>query len=388
MATQQHKVVAAAAALAPQIRATRDEIETARRLPAPLVRALAQAGLFQLNLPRTMGGPESDPLTSFRAVEELSRIDGSVGWCASTSISGSSFGGWLPADVGRALFGQPPDVRIAGSNRPEGQARIVDGGYRVGGRWEFASGIDHANWLACTCEVVDDHGPRLTPDGTPEIRTLLVPAEAATVHDTWSVMGMCGTGSHDFVVDDVLVSAEHTFSILDPPLDAGPLYHPRLFMVVIRAPFGGIALGIARGAMDAFVELATHARSSSSATLLRERPLVQTTVAQAEVIISAARAYLLDAIGTAWTAVCDGKPDPGREIAEARLAITNAFRESVRAVDLLFHAAGTNAIYRKHPLERFFRDIHAAVQHGAGMASNFESGGQVLLGLRPRDVGW
>ena len=297
MATQQHDVVAAAAALAPQIRARREEMETERRLPAPLVRAQAQAGLFQLSLPLTMGGPETDPLIFFQAMEELSKVDGSVGWCALTASTGSSFGGWLQADVGRALFGQPPDVRIAGSNRPEGEARLVDGGYRVRGRWGFASGIDHANWFSATCNVVNDHGPRLTSDGTPEIRALLVPAEAGTIHDTWSVLGMCGTGSHDFAVDDVFVPAEHTFSVLDPPRETGPLYHPRLVRVVNRIPFAGNALGMARGAMDAFVELATHARSSSSDDLLRDRPPVQTTVAQAEVIIGAARAYVLDAVG-------------------------------------------------------------------------------------------
>ena len=369
MAPEQHNVVTAAAALAPRIRAARDEMETERRLPASLVRALSEAGLFQLYLPRTMGGRETDPLTCFRAIEELSMIDGSVGWCALTSSSGSSWGGWLQADVGRALFGGPQDLRIAGSNRPEGDAHIVDDGYIVRGRWAFASGIGHANWFASTCAVVGDNGPRLTSDGIPEIRALLVPVDAGTIHDTWSVMGMCGTGNHDFAVDDVFVPAERTFSVLDPPQESGPLYHPRMKMVVNRIPFAGNSLGMARGAMDAFVELAASTSSSMTAAPLRERPLVQTTVAQAEIIISAARAHVLDAVGTAWEAVCHGVPDPSLEIARGRMAVTHAVQESVRAVDLLFHAAGTNAIYRKHPLERFFWDIHVAVQHGSGLTS-------------------
>ena len=388
MATEQHDVVTAAAALAPQIRAARDEMENNRRLPVSLVRALSAAGLFQLYLPRTMSGRETDPLTTFRAIEELSKIDGSVGWCALTSSSGSSLGGWLQVDVGRALFGDPPDLPIAGSNRPDGQARIVEGGYIVRGRWAFASGIDNANWFVSTCTVVDDDGPRLASDGVPEIRTLMVPVDAGTIHDTWSVMGMCGTGSHDFAVDDVFVPSERTFSVLDPPRESGPLYQRRMFMVVNRVPFAGNSLGMARGAMDAFVELAAHTSSSMTAAPLRERPLVQTTVAQAENIISAARTHVLDAVGTAWEAACQGVPDPSREVARGRMAVTHAVRESVRAVDLLFHAAGTNAIYRKHPLERFFRDIHVAVQHGSGLTSNFESGGQVLMGLRPGDFGW
>ena len=140
--------------------------------------------------------------------------------------------------------------------------------------------------------------------------------------------------------------------------------------------------------MDSFVVLAAEAGSTMSTTLLRDRPLVQTKVAEAEAIIGAARAYVLDAVGAVWQAVCDDVPDPSSEITQARLAITHAMRESVEAVDLLFHAAGTNAIHQKYPLERFFRDIHVAVQHVAGLPSNFESAGQVLLGLRPKDPGW
>ena len=347
-----------------------------------------EAGLFQLSLPRSMGGLETDPITSFRAVEELSKIDGSVGWCAMLSSGSAVLTGWLRADVGRSLFGQPPDFRLAGSIRPEGQAHKVDGGYRVRGRWNYASGIDHANWLLCTCKVEDGNGPRLTPAGTPETRTLLVPIGAVTVHDTWSVVGMCGTGSHDFVVDEVFVPMEHTFSFADPPQESGPLYHPRLVLVAIWSVTTANLLGMARGAMDSFVEIATKTGSTMSTTLLRDRPLVQAKVAEAEAIIGAARAYVLDAVGTAWQAVCDDVPDPSSEIAQARLAITHAMRESVKAVDLLFHAAGTNAIHRKYPLERFFRDIHVAVQHVAALPANLESAGQALLGLRPNDPGW
>jgi alkylation response protein AidB-like acyl-CoA dehydrogenase len=277
---------------------------------------------------------------------------------------------------------------MAGSIRPEGEALLVDGGYRVRGHWDYASGINHANWLICTCKVVDASGPRLDADGAPETRTMLVPIEAVTVYDTWSVVGLQGTGSHDFEVDDVFVPVERTYFLFGPSQEAGPLYHPRFVMVHALTPLAGNALGMARGAMDAFVQLATGAGTTMSDTLLRDRPLVQTKVAEAEAIISAARAYLLDAVGTAWRAVCDGNPDPGREIALARLSITNAMRESVKAVDLLFHAAGTNAIHRKYPLERFFRDVHVAVQHVGGLPSNFDYAGQALLGLRPSDPGW
>jgi alkylation response protein AidB-like acyl-CoA dehydrogenase len=199
---------------------------------------------------------------------------------------------------------------------------------------------------------------------------------------------MCGTGSHDFVVHDVFVPAQHTFSLAEPSQTPTPLYSPRFLLVGAWTLTVVNALGIARGAMDTFIELAAQARSTSSPTVLRDRPLVQTQVAEAEAIIGAARAYVFEAVGSAWEAVCAGAPDPGLAIAQARLAITHGMHEAVRAVDHLFHAAGTNAVYRKHRLERYFRDIHAAVQHAAGLASHVEGAGKVLLGLRPSDIGW
>lgn len=386
--TLSHDVVAAAQSLAPQIRAMSDALENTRQFPSVLVEALEAAGLFQLYLPQAMGGPEVAPLTAFRAIEALSRADGAVGWCAMIAVAESLFLGWLPPEVGRTLFGQPPKVRMAGSLRPEGKAWVVEGGYRVQGQWDFASGIHHANWLMCTCLVMAGDTPRQTAAGLPETRILLVPITQATIVDTWSVVGLRGTGSQDFVVDNVFVPAAHTFSLTAPPQAPGPLYHPRLLFAVAWTPTVANALGIARGAIDTFMGLAAQAHSTSSTTLLRDRPLVQTRVAEAEAIVGAARAYVCDAVGAAWEAVCAGAADPSREIAQARLAITHGMHEAVRAVDLVFHAAGTNAVYRKHRLERSFRDVHTAVQHAAGLHVNIENAGKALLGLRPNDLGW
>jgi alkylation response protein AidB-like acyl-CoA dehydrogenase len=383
-----HDAVVAAINLAPHIRAVREELEATRRVPPALAQAIADAGLFRPYLPQAMGGLELPPLTVFRVIEEISKVDGSVGWCTMIASGVSLLSGWLRPDVGRTLFGQPPDVRVAGSLRPEGQAYPVDDGYRIRGRWDFASGINHANWLLCTCTIMDGDTPRQTSAGVPATRVMLIPADAATIVDTWSVVGMCGTGSHDFIVDDVFVPAPHSFSLTEPPQAPGPLYHPRLLFVVLWTGTVANALGIARGAMDAFIALASQARSTMSPTLLRDRALVQTQVAEAEAILSAARAYVLTSVGAAWEAVCAGVPDPSHEIAQARLAITHGMHEAVRVVDRLFHAAGTNAIYRKHGLERYFRDVHTAVQHAAGLPVHIESAGKVFLGLRPQDIGW
>ena len=383
-------VVEAATALGPDILACRDELDAGRQLPPRLVQGMAASGLLQLFLPRSMGGPELDLTTAFRAVEAVSRVDGSVGWCSVISGGGSVLLGWADASVGMAFFGRPPDFRLAGSMRPEGTARPVSGGYRVTGHWGFGSGITHANVILCTCKVEPNEasGASGAMQESPPIRVLMLPPEAATIHDTWSVVGMSGTGSHDYSVDDWFVPDEHTFSLSNPPVETGPLYHPRLVMVVVWTPYVANLLGMARGAMDAFIQLAGEVASTGSMATLRDRASVQQVVGEAEGIISGARAYALDAIDKAWQAACRGEPDPTQEVAQARLAITHASREAVRAVDLLFHAAGTNAIFRKHPLERSFRDVHVAIQHLAGHVSNFESAGKVMFGLTPKEFGW
>ncbi len=381
-------VIAAAEALAPQILAARDTIESERCLPGDLVRAMAHAGLFQLHLPKSMGGPECDLLTSFRVIETLSGIEGAVGWCATISSTISFLVSRIATHVGIELFGQPPDLRMAGSVRPEGETRAVEGGYRVRGRWNFASGVTHANWLYCSCKVMNAAGPQLTPAGLPVVRVLLVPKESVTVIDTWSVVGMRGTGSHDFVVDDVFVPEERSFSPLDPVPESGTLYHPRLMMVGASAATSGTALGLARGAINTFCDMASDTASTMSTTALRDRALVQTRVAEAEAIVSAARAYIISAVGAAWEAVEQGVADPSREIVQARLAMTHGMHEAVRATNLVFHAAGTNAVYQKHPLERYFRDVHVAVQHAVGRPEIIEDAGKALLGLSPDSIGW
>ena len=387
-----HDPVAAAKALGPQIRAAKDEIQSRCRLPESLAEAMDQAGLFQLYVPRAIGGPETDPITAFRAVEELSRVDGSVGWCSFVASAVSIYAGWVPAQLGRELFGQPTDFRVAGSFRPTGRATAVDGGYRIGGRWNYLSGIYHANWLFLNCNIVDGGGraPKLVLDaqGAPVTRMMIVPAGAGVIDETWSTLGMRGTGSNDLVIDEAFVPSERTFLLYDPSCLDGPLYDPRTVTVTSWALTAANALGMARGAMDAFVRLATESGSTTTPTLLRDRTAIQTTVGEAEAIISGARAYVLDSVGAVWEAACQEDSEPGPRILQARLAITHAMRESVRAVEMLFYAAGTNAIHERNDLELFFRDIHTAGQHVAGLHSNFEYGGQALLGLTPEAPGW
>jgi indole-3-acetate monooxygenase len=381
-------IVAAAIRLVPAVRAARDDAERMRQTPPELAAEITKAGIYQMYLPRSMGGPETPPLTAFRVVEELSKADGSVGWCAMIATALSMNAGRLSAEVGRELAGSPADYRGAGSARAGGRAWPVEGGYRVKGRWNFASGIQNANWLYCTCVMMDGDTPRQTASGAPVLRAVWVPRAEVTIVDTWSVMGMRGTGSQDFTVDDVFVPAARSCLSDDPPCETGPLFNQRAWYVHVWTPSAANALGIARGAIDSLAEIAATEASTLSAHLLRDRPMVQARIGEAEAIVNAARAYVFDAVGRLWDTLCAGKTPSDQEIAQGRLALVHAMHEAVRAVDKVFHAAGTNAIYTRMPLERAFRDVHVAVQHGAALPSYFESAGKVLLGLRPGEVGW
>ncbi len=291
------RVIDAAHNLVPVIHSMRDELDATRHLPTSLAEKMTAAGFFQLHACRELGGPELPPLTGFQVIEALSRADGSVGWCAMIASALSLSTGWLTPEEGLKMFGNPSDVRIAGSIRPEGRAHVVEGGYRVEGQWNFASGVHHANWLYCTCKVIEGDAPRLTPSGAPEVRTLLVPAESATILDTWSVLGMCGTGSHDFVVDGAFVPTAHDVSRTTAPQASGvffAVYNAQVGQGATWSNTAANALGIARGAIDAFVDMATTSGSTMSTTLLRDRAMVQMRLAEAEAILGAARAYVIE----------------------------------------------------------------------------------------------
>jgi alkylation response protein AidB-like acyl-CoA dehydrogenase len=335
-----------------------------------------------------MGGPELPPLVAFRVIEEISRASGSIGWCTMIASAISNAVGLLDVEVGRQMAGCPADMRIAGSIRPLGRARAVDGGYRMGGRWDFASGVHHARWLQAPCVMFDGDKPVRSATGAPVTRIFWVPAASATILDTWHVLGLRGTGSTEFAIADVFVPDDRSVAMGAQPKEKGLLYDARLHLAWIWTATVGNAMGIARGAIDAFAEMASAKSSTMSTALLRDRPLVQTRVAEAEAILRAARAYLLSAIGELWERAGEGQADLDAAMAQGRLAITHGMHEAVRCVDLIFHAAGTNAVYERNPLERHFRDIHVAVQHAAALPAHMEAAGKALLGLRPADPGW
>ena len=199
------RFVETAAKLGPQIRACADEIEQSRRLPLSLVEAMAEAGLFRLWIPRSLGGEEADPMTLVRVVEEVSRVDGAAGWCMAIGGTYGVFGGYLPPTAAQKIYGSDKEVRTAGAFRPMGEAVVVDGGYRATGRWPLGSGCQHSAWIVGGCRILDGDRPRLRADGSPVTRILFFPAADCEILDTSHSIGLRGTGSHDYAVSDVFV---------------------------------------------------------------------------------------------------------------------------------------------------------------------------------------
>lgn len=373
-------IVQAAREMMPRIRGYAEQIEREGCLPGELVRALAEMGVFRMLAPRAIGGGEIDPLTHFEVIEALSQADGSVGWC---SVIGSG-GGWMSAflrrDVGYELIGRDPYFVLAGSLGlpPGARAVAVDGGYRVSGRWAFASGCLHAKWLIGHTVVQDGDAPRLRPDGSPVTRVMVFPVTEARIIDTWAVMGLRGTGSNDFEVQDLFVPAERSFALFgEPPYHDGPLYQGRFFFLAHAAH----ALGIARAAIDELVEMARTKRQTTfgPGPLLRDRAMFQVEVAQAEALVGSARAFAQETTRAAWDEIgANGRASQSTWV-RTRLASTWAVTSAAQAVDRMYAAGGGSALYTRSPLQRYFRDMHAATQHVAVQAVNYEQYGQVML---------
>jgi indole-3-acetate monooxygenase len=375
------RLMAAAKALEPHISAAVEPMETERRLPPPLVQAMKEAGIFRMAVARAYGGLELPPATQVQIIEELSRFDGSVGWCAMIGGAAGYLGGFLSPPVARRLFGHIDGI-AAGQVAPTGRADRVEGGYRVTGRWRFASGCQHATVLMGGCLIHDGGELRRQADGQPEIRLMLMPVSACTIVDTWRTTGMRGTGSHDFTAQEVFVPAEESMSFFDPPQCPGPLYSlPHLFL----AGHTGVPLGIARGAIDTVLELSTQKVMLPAQRLLREEGQVQETVAWAEASLGAARSYAYDVIDDLWQTLCRGEKPSPRLRSVYRTMMVYIHRLGKEVVEAMYDTAATSAVFQPNPLDRYMRDILTACQHRVVHAKIYRPAGRLLLGLDPGD---
>ena len=383
-----HDLLAGAEAMLPEIRALADDIDSARRLPDALAERLAGAGFFHLLTGREHGGLAADPVTAARVIETLSTASPSVGW-VTMILATASF--WtvrmVPEEVRREIFADvsPGEIQpavIAGTLVPHGRAVRAEGGWRVSGQWPFGSGCHHATWLPTAAWLHDDSGPIADDNGVPQWRAFHVPASDCVILDTWHTSGLRGTGSHDYTMEDVFVADNYVkrHSLLEEAILPDRRYvYPAFNVPMLSA----VALGAARGAVDALAEL-----FGGKVDRRNQRPVAgafdkQADLGLAEALAGSARAYLYDTTAQAWDLIRAGKELPRELRAGMRLACTHAVTASVQAVDRAHLAAGASSIYVSSPLDRYFRDVHSVSAHAFVRQTTMADGGQLLLGMEP-----
>jgi len=372
---------------APELAAAAPEIERQRELPERVVAAMAEHGFFRMLLPRSLGGAELLPGPYVAVVEEIAKADASAAWCLNQGAGCSMTAAYLDAEAARDIFGGPRDILAWGPG--PGQAHKVKGGYRVTATWSFASGSHHATWLGCHVPIYDDNGAQLRhADGAPVIRTALFPKSQTEMTDIWHVIGLRGTGSDKYSVNDLFVPEQYVVA-----RDEGTRREPGLLyrfssLQLYAAGFAGVAMGIARSALDAFIELARDKVPFRGQRTLRENNVIQSQVAQAEARLRSASAFLYQSLEeiTEEVARTDGLTLDQRMT--IRLASTFAIHQSMNIIDTAYHAAGSTAIFEENPFERRFRDIHTVSQQLQGRQEHFETVGQHLLGLQSDGYAW
>jgi indole-3-acetate monooxygenase len=379
--------VARARSLGPLIAGATDEIEQNRELPASIVTALIENELFRLLQPRSLGGGELDPMNYVQVIEQLASRDASTAWCIEQANGCSMIAAFLDREVAREIFG-PPDGIVAWGPVGPAQLSIVPGGFRLTGTWNFASGSHHASWLGAHVVMRGPDGaPLCRADGGEIMRTLLFPKGCATMTDIWHVVGLRGTGSDRYSVTDLFVPECHTV-LRDPgiaPRERGRLYRfstSNLYALGVAA----VALGIARGMIADFTELATQKVPRGARQRLCENQVIQSQRAQAEARLGSARAFLLGGLAEIWDAVGETGELSLVQNTQLRLASTWAIDQAREVVDTLYHNAGATAIFDNRPFERRFRDIHTASQQTQGQQAHYQTIGRVLFGLAPDTV--
>jgi alkylation response protein AidB-like acyl-CoA dehydrogenase len=351
-------------------------IERDRRLPDELVSRLRASGLLRAGAPASLGGLQAPPAVTLRCAETVARGDASAGWCVSIAATSSLLSGYLPEDGAAEIFADANAV-AAGVWAPRGIAAPVDGGFRVSGRWGFCSGINHSDYLFAGCVL--PAGPA-RESGPPVLRVVAIPTAELEILDTWHTSGLRGTGSHDAVADDVFVPMRRTLSLLEGRLTVDAALYRFPIFGFFALSIAAAALGNARGAIDDLIELAVGKVGQGSSRTLAERPATQAGVAEAEAALRAARAFYYQAIDDAWQAA--QLPDPVSVDLRAalRLAATHAVRTAADIARSMYDLGGGSAIYEDSPLQRRFRDAHAATAHFQVNPASWELTGRLLVG--------
>ncbi len=371
-------LVERAQALQPLIAREADEIERTRRLTEPVVSALIENGLYRVLLPQSLGGAEAPPEVFMQVLEEIAKADASTAWCLGQCSVCSMTAAYIDPDAAHEIFNTPPGILAWGAIARE--MHVVPGGYRITARWDFASGSRQASWLGAHVQVVEADGTRrLLSNGTPEIRTILFPMASATMYDVWDAIGLSGTGTNSYSVDNLFIpekfaALRDNFSALR---EKGPLYGITTYSM-FGLGFAAIALGVARATLDAAIELA-RGKASVGLKAMRENSAVQGLIGRTEGNLRAARAYLYAAAAEGWRDLTrTGKLSEDHRAA-FRLASTWTIHQATAVVDAAYHMTGATAVFRANPFERRFRDMHAIAQQIQARDTHYEDVGRMIL---------
>jgi indole-3-acetate monooxygenase len=372
-----------ARSLAAAIAAASDETERARRVPEPLLARLHAARLFRMLLPRSFGGDETHPGQYLAAIEEIARQDASVAWNVFVANSSALIAAYLEPDAARSIFADPATI-VAWGPPNASSAIAVEGGYRLSGTWEFASGCRHASWLGAHCPIEEADGLlRRNRSGRPSVQTLLFPSRQATLVDTWNTIGLRGTASDSYRVRELFVPEAFSCSREDPTLrrESGRLYAFTM-QGLYAVGVAGVALGIAQAMLAAFIALAQK-KAPRGLARLADSGVVQAEVARAEASLGAARAYLHETLASIYAGADAAAPIDVAKRARVRLAATHAIHGAIVVAGDAYRAAGVDAIFPGGPFERRFRDMHTLSQQIQARGAHLEAVGQVLLGMPP-----
>src|ERR1700716_3146861 len=367
-----------ARALAPLITREADEIERTRRLTEPVVSALVENGLYRVLLPQSFGGTEAPPEIFMQMLEEVAKADASTAWCLGQCSVCAMTAAYLDPDAANQIFNAPPGILAWGAIAHE--AHAVPGGYRANARWDFASGSRQASWLGAHVQIVEADGTRrLKPNGAPEVRTILFPLASATMYDVWDVIGLNGTGTDSYSVDNLFIPEKFTALRDDPTAlrEKGPLYRLTTNMV-FGMGFAATSLGVARATLDAAIELA-RGKTPQGLKWMRENNAVQGTIGRTEASLRAARAYLYATAAEVWRDLVRGDPITEEHRIALRIAATWTIHQSAAVVDTAYHMAGATAVFAANKFERRFRDMHAIAQQIQARDTHYEDAGKAIL---------
>jgi alkylation response protein AidB-like acyl-CoA dehydrogenase len=341
--------------------------------------ALIENELYRALLPRSFGGHEV-PLEIFMQMqEEIAKADASTAWCLGQCAVCAMTAAYLEPDAANEIFNTPPGILAWGAINHE--VKAVPGGYMANARWEFASGSRQASWLGSHVRVVEaDGSPRRKKDGAPEIRTILFPVTSAIMYDVWDVIGLKGTGTDSYSVENLFIPEKFAALRDDPNAvrEKGPLYKLTT-NAVFSMGFAATSLGVARATLDAAIDLA-RSKIPQGLSAMRDNNAVQGVIGRTEATLRAARAYLYSTAADIWRDLEGGASVTEAHRIAIRIAATWTIHQSTAVVDTAYHMSGATAVFAKNPFERRFRDMHAIAQQIQARDTHYEDAGKAILG--------